>query len=166
NTQDGIVATGFLAAGPWDYIGHAEVPESKIDGQIARLLDRDDMVSNTFNTFLSTTIQCARCHNHKFDPVTQTDYYRLTPLFSALDRTDRSYDLDPNVAKRRAELDSRRRDLLAAKKPTTEVDGELAKLPRPRIVYSGAIHTGSGTFTGTGANAGKPREIHVLARGD
>ncbi len=103
-TEDGITATGFLAAGPWDFIGHAEVPESKTDGMIARLLDRDDMVSNACNTFLSLTVQCARCHNHKFDPVVQEDYYRLQAVFAALDRADRAYDIDPQVAVRRGEL--------------------------------------------------------------
>src|SRR5207249_1504352 len=48
-TADGIVATGFLAAGPWDLIGQMEVPETKIDGQIARHLDRDDIVATTMN---------------------------------------------------------------------------------------------------------------------
>ena len=103
-TEDGITATGFIAAGPWDFIGHAEVPESKTDGMIARLLDRDDMVSNVCNTFLSLTVQCARCHNHKFDPVVQEDYYRLQAVFAALDRADRSYDIDPQISTRRAEL--------------------------------------------------------------
>ena len=103
-TEDGITATGFIAAGPWDFIGHAEVPESKTDGMIARLLDRDDMVSNVCNTFLSLTVQCARCHNHKFDPVVQEDYYRLQADFAALDRADRAYDIDPKISVRRAEL--------------------------------------------------------------
>ncbi len=103
-TEDGITATGFIAAGPWDFIGHAEVPESKTDGMIARLLDRDDMVSNVCNTFLSLTVQCARCHNHKFDPVVQEDYYRLQADFAALDRADRAYDIDPKISFRRAEL--------------------------------------------------------------
>ncbi len=50
---DGILGLGFLAAGPWDWIGHAEVPETKIDGKIARHTDRDEMVSATINTFCS-----------------------------------------------------------------------------------------------------------------
>jgi hypothetical protein len=104
DTVDGITATGFIAAGPWDFIGHAEVPESKIDGKIARNLDRDDMVTTTLNTFCSMTVQCARCHNHKFDPVTQTDYYRLQAVFAALDRADRMFDADPGVGTRRREL--------------------------------------------------------------
>lgn len=104
DSVDGITGTGFIAAGPWDFIGHAEVPESKTDGKIARNLDRDDMVTTTLNTFCSLTVQCARCHNHKFDPVTQTDYYRLQAVFAALDRADRTFDVDPTVAQRRSEL--------------------------------------------------------------
>lgn len=106
-TRHGIVATGFIAAGPWDFIGHAEVPETKTDGMIARHLDRDDMVTSTMNTFVSMTVQCARCHNHKFDPITQEHYYRLQAVFAALDRADRSYDADPRVARRRLELATR-----------------------------------------------------------
>jgi hypothetical protein len=115
NTRDGIEALGFIAAGPWDLIGHAEVPETKIDGQIARNLDRDDMVANTLNTFCSLTVQCARCHNHKFDPVSQEDYYGLQAVFAALDRADKTFDLDPAVAARRAELGARQRELKAKK---------------------------------------------------
>jgi mono/diheme cytochrome c family protein len=107
-TADGITALGFIAAGPWDLIGHAEVPETKIDGQVARHLDRDDMVSNTINTFLSLTVQCAQCHNHKFDPIRQEDYYRLQADFAALDRADRPYYTDPAIATRAADLVSRR----------------------------------------------------------
>jgi mono/diheme cytochrome c family protein len=105
---DGIEALGFLAAGPWDFIGHAELPETKIDGKVARHLDRDDFVANTIGTFMSLTVHCAQCHNHKFDPITQEDYYRLQAVFAAIDRTDRSYDLDPAVAKKRAELEAKR----------------------------------------------------------
>ncbi len=101
---DGILGLGFIAAGPWDFIGHVEVPESKIDGKVARNLDRDDMVSNTFNTFCSVTIQCARCHNHKFDPFTQQHYYGLQAVFAAVDRADRVYDEDPLVVARRNQL--------------------------------------------------------------
>ena len=54
-TRDGIEGLGFIAAGPWDFIGHAEVAETKIDGKIARHLDRDDMISNAIGTFCSVT---------------------------------------------------------------------------------------------------------------
>jgi hypothetical protein len=111
DTLDGITALGFIAAGPWDLIGHAEVPETKIDGQIARLLDRDDMMSNVLNTFCSVTVQCARCHDHKFDPISMVDYYRLTAVFSALDRADRKFDPDPEIASQRRALETRKAPL-------------------------------------------------------
>ena len=57
-TADGILGLGLIAAGPWDFIGTL-VPETKIDGRVARHIDRDEMVSNTLNTFTSATIQCA-----------------------------------------------------------------------------------------------------------
>lgn len=129
-TEDGITATGFIAAGPWDFIGHAELPETKLDGQIARLIDRDDMVTNTLNTFCSLTVQCGRCHNHKFDPVTQTDYYRLQAVFAALDRADRQYDADPTIAARRAELLAKQREIQQRKQA---VDAEIAKQAGPKL---------------------------------
>lgn len=101
---DGILGLGFVAAGPWDFIGHVEVAESKLDGQVARNLDRDEMVSNTLNTFCSITIQCARCHNHKFDPFTQQHYYNLQSVFAAVDRAERVYDTDPEIEQRRQQL--------------------------------------------------------------
>ena len=72
----------------------------------ARNLDRDDMVTATMNAFCSTTVQCARCHNHKFDPVTMEDYYSLQAVFAAVDRADKAYDVDPAVAGRRERLAS------------------------------------------------------------
>ncbi len=124
DAEDGITATGFIAAGPWDFIGHAELSETKLDGKIARLLDRDDMVTNTLNTFCSLTVQCARCHNHKFDPVTQTDYYRLQAVFAALDRADRRYDADPTLARTRSTLLAKQRD---AQQRQQAVEKEIAQ---------------------------------------
>jgi hypothetical protein len=112
-TRDGIEAMGFVSAGPWDLIGHEEVPESKIDGKVARHLDRDDMVATTIQTFASLTVQCAQCHDHKFDPISQEDYYSLQAVFAAVDRADRKYDADPAVARSRAEWTGRQEALMA-----------------------------------------------------
>lgn len=124
-TVDGIEALGFIAAGPWDFIGHAEVPESKTDGKIARHLDRDDMIGNTIGTFNSLTVQCAQCHNHKFDPIPQEDYYRLQAVFAALDRVDKVYDQDPAISRQRIELLTRQRTLEAQKK---DLDARISQL--------------------------------------
>ncbi|WP_153556508.1 DUF1553 domain-containing protein [Roseimaritima sediminicola] len=104
HARDGNEALGFLAAGPWDFVGHAEVSEEKIDGQIARHLDRDDMVRTTMQSFMGLTVGCAQCHNHKFDPITQRDYYQLHAVFAAIDRADRTYDRDPLVHEQRQTL--------------------------------------------------------------
>ncbi len=93
----GLIATGFVAAGPWDYVGHAELREGTKDKQLARLLDRDDMVAATMSTFTSLTVHCARCHDHKFDPIQQTDYYALQAVFAGVDRADQPYFADPAV---------------------------------------------------------------------
>lgn len=106
NSTDGIVATGFIAAGPWDFIGHAEVPESKTDGMVARNLDRDNMVTSTMNTFCSLTVQCARCHDHKLDPVTMDEYYSLQAVFASIDRADRGFDASPDIAAERFNLNN------------------------------------------------------------
>ena len=90
-----------FSAGPWDFIGHVEVPETRIDGKIARHLDRDDVVATTLGTFNSMTIGCAQCHNHKFDPISMEDYYSLHAVFAAIDRADRRYYSDAGLMKKR-----------------------------------------------------------------
>lgn len=113
---DGVLGLGFLAAGPWDFIGHTEVGEAKLDGRIAKHLDRDEMVSAVFNVFLSTTVQCAQCHHHKFDPVRMEDYYRLHAVFAAVDRADRIYTgLPPEKERERNEVVARINALRAEK---------------------------------------------------
>jgi len=129
-TRDGAEAIGFIAAGPWDYIGHVEVAEAKTDGKIARHLDRDDMVANTIGTFASVTVHCAQCHAHKFDPVTQEDYYSLQAVFAAIDRADRSYSADPRVEERHAAVDARK---AALEKRRKELDEAVAKAAGPRL---------------------------------
>jgi mono/diheme cytochrome c family protein len=88
---EGIIATGFIAAGPWDFVGHVELREGTVEKEKTRNLDRDDVVANTMSTFASLTVHCARCHEHKFDPITQSDYYRLQAVFAGVERGDRVY---------------------------------------------------------------------------
>jgi hypothetical protein len=86
---EAIVATGFIAAGPWDFVGHVELRENTVAKAVTRSLDRDDMVMNAMSTFLSLTVHCARCHDHKFDPIPQRDYYALQAVFAGVERGDR-----------------------------------------------------------------------------
>lgn len=129
-SRDGVEALGFIAAGPWDFIGHVEVPETKIDGKIARHLDRDDMAANTMNTFVSLTVQCAQCHHHKFDPIPQEDYYRIQAAFAALDRTDRKYYVEPELAQRAATLEKRVAEARARRKA---IEAQVAAQGGPKL---------------------------------
>ncbi|MDX1982058.1 MAG: DUF1549 and DUF1553 domain-containing protein [Bryobacteraceae bacterium] len=104
NDAEATIATGFIAAGPWDFVGHQELREGTTDKNITRVLDRDDMVAATMSTFTSMTVHCARCHDHKFDPIPQADYYRLQAVFAGVDRADLPFDRDPAVYSRRREL--------------------------------------------------------------
>jgi mono/diheme cytochrome c family protein len=107
----GVIATGFVAAGPWDFVGHVELREGTVDKLKARLNDRDDMLASTMSTFVSLTVHCARCHDHKFDPIPQKDYYRLQAVFAGVDRNDRPY-ASPERAARRVDLERRRKEAL------------------------------------------------------
>jgi hypothetical protein len=89
NDPQATIATGFIAAGPWDFVGHVELVEGTVEKEKTRVLDRDDMVGNTITTFLSLTIQCARCHDHKFDPIPKKEYYQLQAVFAGVNRGDR-----------------------------------------------------------------------------
>src|SRR6185369_847519 len=127
---DGVIATGFIAAGPWDYVGHAELPETKTDGLIARYNDRDDMVMTTMSTFQSLTVHCARCHDHKFDPISQRDYYSLQAVFAGVDRANRPFDTDKQVFGQRNKLLAERKAVEAKQKSLDEI---MAKVSSPDI---------------------------------
>jgi mono/diheme cytochrome c family protein len=99
-----IPALGFAAAGPFNQSALVEQVDGTDCRKIALNLDRDDMVSSVGATFLSMTVHCARCHAHKFDPISQKDYYRLQAVFAGVGRADRPYELEPNVAARRKDL--------------------------------------------------------------
>jgi hypothetical protein len=175
---EGVVATGFIAAGPWDFVGHVELREGTVDKEKTRLLDRDDMVANTCSTFLSLTVHCARCHDHKFDPIPMKDYYRLQAVFAGVERGDRPYGSKERLtawadfgaehryatqrrldlqAKRQSAADSvmgrRLRTALAdAEARLAELEKQGKSLAVPAHVYAAVPHA--------------PRPIHVLHRGD
>ena len=123
------VALGFLAAGPWDHTLMVTVREDTVDHRLAQNLDRDSMVSATIGTFQSLTIHCARCHNHKFDPISQREYYSLQAVFAGVDRADRPFDLDAKTHARRQQLLARRK-VLEQRDPTRLAELETPELAR------------------------------------
>ncbi|MBP90626.1 MAG: hypothetical protein CMJ64_28605 [Planctomycetaceae bacterium] len=98
-------ATGYLVAGPHDLV--------KGQDPNYRLVQRQDelagIIDTTGTTFLGLTLGCSRCHNHKFDPITQRDYYSIQAVFAGVQHADRelprSQDAEEKfaAAKKRAE---------------------------------------------------------------
>ena len=113
-----VTALGMIAAGPWDESSLMAIMEDTVDKKVARYLDRDDMVTTVMSTFASSTVHCARCHDHKFDPIPQAEYYALQAAFAGVDRANRPYDADPQVHRRRRELLKQKREL--ANRPQAE----------------------------------------------
>jgi hypothetical protein len=139
----GVVATGLLAAGPWDESSLQSIRDDTLDKKMAQTLDRDDMLTTVMSTFVGATVHCARCHEHKFDPIAQDEYYALQAVFAGIDRANRPYDTDVSLHRRRQELLKRRRELDSAKAPKDvaarkQIEAELARLPVPRLVYAAA----------------------------
>jgi cytochrome c553 len=87
--RSAVIATGFLAAGPWDFVGQVELPEGVVEKAKTRNLDLDDILTSTMQTFTGLSVQCARCHDHKFDPIPQRDYYALQAVFAGIERASR-----------------------------------------------------------------------------
>ena len=79
------VATSFLVAGPYDLVKSPDVNLTLAQRQD----ELADMVNTTGTTFLGLTLGCARCHNHKYDPVTQRDFYSIQAVFAGVEHADR-----------------------------------------------------------------------------
>jgi mono/diheme cytochrome c family protein len=78
-----LVATGFLRMGPWELTG-MEV------AKVARQRFLDDVTNSVGETFLAHSLQCARCHDHKFDPIPTGDYYGLQAVFGTTQLAERN----------------------------------------------------------------------------
>ncbi|WP_161602276.1 DUF1553 domain-containing protein [Tautonia marina] len=115
-------ATGFLVAGPANLPGQIGKDEESM--RQARQDELDEVVRTVGEAFLGLTVGCARCHNHKFDPITQRDYYTFQAVFSGLRYADRRFrgpendrwmaqaaEVGETVARLREELDAERSSL-------------------------------------------------------
>lgn len=87
-TSDGIVAASLLVCGPWDAASAIQTnPTQKL---IAREDELEEMVAVVGQTFLGLTVNCARCHDHKFDAISQLEYYRIKSVFEGVKHGERA----------------------------------------------------------------------------
>jgi mono/diheme cytochrome c family protein len=112
-------ATGFLVGGTRDIVGNQTV-----EGMLQqRADDLDDMITATGTSFLGLTIQCARCHDHKFDPISQRDYYAIQAVFAGVRHGEREVDA-PDAR-------SRQQEAAAVSAELTAIDRRLDETEPP-----------------------------------
>jgi Protein of unknown function (DUF1553)/Protein of unknown function (DUF1549) len=125
--HDALIATGFCRCGPREVVGGNVIPAVKRQSELT------EITGTVGSVFLGLTIGCARCHDHKFDAIPTTDYYRLQAFFAASELTDvpiasklereryevAQKDIEAQAApfkKQLAELEAPYRDALKAQK--------------------------------------------------
>jgi hypothetical protein len=153
--DDPTVAIGsaFLVAGPYDDVGNQDAVAQKN----IRAATLDDMITATSGAFLGLTINCARCHNHKFDPIPTEDYYRIRSAFegvrhgvrtiaSKVERQAFEQAMQP-LANEKAKLVSLQEKLDTEIEGRAKVEFEKLSFPRPKI----DVHGTSEEFPATDA---------------
>jgi hypothetical protein len=120
-----IAATGFLVAGPFDEVGKSQ--QSAAMKAVVRQDELEDFVSVVGQTFLGLTVNCARCHDHKFDPILQREYYQLAAGLAGVEHGQRNLDANALKTQRDAAiavLRARQQALIAG---TVKRDNEIRK---------------------------------------
>ena len=153
--QQAVVATGFLTAGPWDYVGHIETKSAKLR-RAARSLDLDDIATQVMTSTVAMTINCARCHDHKLDPITQQEYYQLRSVFAGIKRGDRVIS-DTALKEYQAQKDS-----LSDKRDA--IDYTIGRLEGDGFDLADIVGGGNGFGSGTYRNGIDTRSAKVQTR--
>jgi len=91
-TPERLVATGFLRMGPWEQTGMSVFKET-------RQMWLDDVTDSVGQTFLAHAMQCAKCHDHKFDPLPTRDYYSMMAVFSTTQFAERTAPFQASESK-------------------------------------------------------------------
>ncbi|MCA9055194.1 MAG: DUF1549 domain-containing protein, partial [Planctomycetaceae bacterium] len=112
-----LAATGYLRAGIYEY------NQRDAEGQWKTMLE--DVTDTTADTFLALGLGCAKCHDHKFDPILQTDYYQLQAFFSNVGLQDETPLATP------AELEKHQQQQQAWEAATADIRAELEAMEQP-----------------------------------
>ena len=89
NDPDHVIATGFLRMGPWEHTAMSVAA-------VTRQQYLDDVVNSVGVTFLANELRCAKCHDHKFDPIPTKDFYRMQAVFGSVSFQDRQLPWQKN----------------------------------------------------------------------
>ncbi|MEO1999373.1 MAG: DUF1553 domain-containing protein, partial [Planctomycetaceae bacterium] len=122
-----VIATGFLVAGPWDEVGQSM--RSKTMKAVVRQDEIEDYVGTIGQTFLGLTVNCARCHDHKFDPIRQQEYYQLAAAVAGVRHGSREV-ISPESQQRLRKIDLKIR---AARKQIAAIDAGVRNRLHQRV---------------------------------
>jgi hypothetical protein len=153
--EDANVAIGFLAAGPWDFVGQVET-KSPVLRRSARALDLDDMATQVFTSTQAVTLNCARCHDHKLDPISQEEYFRVSAVFAGNKRDDRTIS--------EAGLKAYEKEKQRLTKELDDAQFELAQSSGDGLGLADIVGGGNGTGNGTKGHGLDPRSAKVQTR--
>ena len=124
DNRDLFIATAFIVGGPYDQVTNGSVEFRR---QI-RANSLNDFVATTGSAFLGLTFDCARCHDHKFDPILQKDYYRLSAIFDGVQHKGRALESPEELRNREALLARLEAELTSLREELTAL--ELSAEPR------------------------------------
>ncbi len=82
-----LIATGYHVCGTWDQVAHNEGSQEM--RKATRWDEMEDLVATLGQSFLGLTINCARCHDHKFDPISQKEYYQFAALLGGVNQEEK-----------------------------------------------------------------------------
>ncbi len=158
-------ATAFLVAGPYDLVKSPDINLTLMQRQN----ELDDIVSTTSTAFLGLTLGCARCHNHKFDPIRQTDYYAIQAIFAGVQHGDRRIPLSESAREKLAELEQTVLGLRNSLKPWLKVANpvRVAVTARANEELFEPVMAGFVRFTIEETNSSEPclDELEVYSKG-
>ncbi|HND54016.1 MAG TPA: DUF1553 domain-containing protein, partial [Pirellulaceae bacterium] len=135
---DALIATGYLRLGQWDSTAAIFQEEPRLRAEMMA-----DLTNTTASAFLGLTYSCCQCHDHKYDPLSQADHYRLRAFFAGLKSRDdmvveladelaviqqHNSELDRKIAPRKAELDKLKKDDEKTKARREELGRQISEL--------------------------------------
>jgi len=124
-TTEGIIATSLLVCGPWDQAGNGQ--QNKTQRAITREDELEDLIGVVGQSFLGLTINCARCHAHKFDPIPHDEYYRIKSVFEGVKHGERSIATAEEVVAHNQLRKNLESEIAEANKKMNQIESEGAK---------------------------------------